>query len=1230
MDRIGDTERPAAPRPRAARRPARCLPLPVSGASILATRPWRRWLAVGLAACGLLFVAAGPVAGQTEAPARPAEREEPPPVVPKPPELAAETVRTRLEQVQSAKDLDESVRKKAVELYNQALEQLRIADEHATRIAELSQLRQQAPAAVADLQARAAEPAAEPTIEVPPDADVAKLQQELAAAEAELAAARKRQSDLESQRMRRTERRTKIPEEQTAAKQRLEDVDKALAAPPQAAEPAEVTAANRAFLHARRQALAREIEKLEQEVPTYDATFEMVSLQLADAARRVTRAEKVRKKWEDAVQRRRARDAEKSAQLVRDVVKEAHPAISGSPLAQRVKSLALARTRPKGLPAQIKSVTTEIGEMDARLKQLDEGRAGMEQKLELTGMEQVIGSLLLEQRRDLPNVRKLRRNIQARQKEISRVRLELLTHEEERTRLGDVEAQIVSIRRELPDSVLEESPEAIDASIRGLVESYRNLLDSQIADGNTYFNKLVDLSGLEQELAAQTEEYRALIDEHILWVRSTEPLGAPHLRAASEAIAWLADGGNWSDAGHSLWMSVASDPLVAAAGIVAFLFLVASRGRFRKRLHQSSELASMSYTQPFRHTALAFLWTLLLALPWPALMWFAGWELARFVESSDFARSVGLGLMATAGMFLAMESYRQVFRPVGLAAQHFRWRPERLQLNRNSWRWLLVLGLPLVFLVAMTETQDRVERRDSLGRLALVAGLLLLAAFIARLLRPSLLRPRTGAPEDPTVSRWKFTGYLIAVAAPLLLAGLAAFGYQYTALELTLRLVASVGLALGLILAQAMIARWLYAVRARLALEQVARQSEQELPIEGGQSVAEEAGGTILPATETVEVPRQTVDLAKINQQTRRLLRNATAVAAAFGFWLIWADILPALGILDQSIWSTTVEVTRSVTGPDDAPVLRTLPEVRIYTVGDLLFAAVILAVVIVAARNLPGLLHVGVLQYLPLDAGGLYAVNTLIRYAIVMVGGVFLFGAIGVSWSHVQWLVAALGVGLGFGLQEIFANFVSGLILLFERPIRVGDVVTVENVTGVVVDIRMRATTVRDWDYKEFIVPNKELITGKLLNWTLASPMNRLVVNVGVSYDCQDTERARELLLNVARANPHILGEPAPLATFEGFGDSTLNFVLRAFLPNLENRLAVVHDLHSSILREFRQAGIEIAFPQRDIHIRSIQAVLPVEERNGRPPRSGSPDGGRAGKPVASAAAEPHPRLDH
>jgi len=210
------------------------------------------------------------------------------------------------------------------------------------------------------------------------------------------------------------------------------------------------------------------------------------------------------------------------------------------------------------------------------------------------------------------------------------------------------------------------------------------------------------------------------------------------------------------------------------------------------------------------------------------------------------------------------------------------------------------------------------------------------------------------------------------------------------------------------------------------------------------------------------------------------------------------------------------------------------------------------------------------------------------VRYVLVASGVVIASSQLGLSWEKVQWLVAAVSVGLGFGLQEIFANFVSGLIILFERPIRMGDVVTVGGIEGVVTRIRIRATTIRDWDRRELLVPNREFITGQLINWTLTDPITRVVIPVGVAYG-SDTALVTDVLLRTARAHPFVLSEPEPGVLFRAFGDSSLEFHLRVFIATRDHWPRLMHELNSNIAKVFAEAGIEIPFPQRDVHVRTF-----------------------------------------
>jgi potassium-dependent mechanosensitive channel len=248
----------------------------------------------------------------------------------------------------------------------------------------------------------------------------------------------------------------------------------------------------------------------------------------------------------------------------------------------------------------------------------------------------------------------------------------------------------------------------------------------------------------------------------------------------------------------------------------------------------------------------------------------------------------------------------------------------------------------------------------------------------------------------------------------------------------------------------------------------------------------------------------------------------------------------------------------------------------------------VLLVLTFIAAGNLPGLLEIGLLSRISIDASTRYAISSVSRYLIVIVGSMIGLGLLGLRWGQLQWMAAALSVGLGFGLQEIFANFVSGLILLFERPFRVGDVITIGEYTGTVSRIRTRATTLIDFDNKEVVVPNKNFITERLINWTLSDSRTRLILKVGVAYG-SDVKRVHALLLQAAAEHQRVLAEPPPRSWFMAFGASSLDFELRVFVDTVLDRMPVTSELNARITELFAEAGIEIAFPQLDLHVRDV-----------------------------------------
>jgi potassium efflux system protein len=332
----------------------------------------------------------------------------------------------------------------------------------------------------------------------------------------------------------------------------------------------------------------------------------------------------------------------------------------------------------------------------------------------------------------------------------------------------------------------------------------------------------------------------------------------------------------------------------------------------------------------------------------------------------------------------------------------------------------------------------------------------------------------------------------------------------------------------------------------------------------------EEQGNAHKALASELEEPE--VDFVALSDTSRKLLNTALFVTGIFGLWMIWAEVLPALHIFNEvTLWHQTLIVNGE-------------QQLKPVTLANLGLALIYLGATIILARQLPAVLEIILLHNTGMSASGRYTVTTLTNYVIFSIGILIIFNTMGTDWSKLQWLVAALGVGIGFGLQEIVANFISGIIILFERPVRVGDVVSVGDTDGIVTRIRIRATTIRNWDGKELLVPNKEFITGRLLNWSLSDPTTRLLIRVGIAYGA-NVPQAMDLLERVAKENDDVLDEPTPSVIFESFGDNSLNLILRCFVEEVDQRLRVVSNLNQAINERFNEAGIVIAFPQRDLH---------------------------------------------
>ena len=735
--------------------------------------------------------------------------------------------------------------------------------------------------------------------------------------------------------------------------------------------------------------------------------------------------------------------------------------------------------------------------------------------------------------------------------------------------LGDLDAATARRLAAAGSSTPADQLPELRSSLRAALEEQRGWLQRLAELKGKRLETLHDTETALHELEQAQQAARAELTARLFWIPA--PPTRKALSSLGPALAWTVSPANWRQAAKTLQDGIVHWPFWPMASLVAAAAILALRRTLVRRLVALSPAAVTYDRYRIGHALAALAVTLALAIPIPAILWTAGTALTHAPESQPFPVALHGALLETAKVLLVLSTLVWVLHRDGLAPRHFSWDEVSLGATVSGLRKFAAVFVPLSFVAALNFLDDApAANRESLGRVAFTLALLALVAFLVRLFRGDGLvmrRLRERAPSSRYVQLHAFW-FAALVALPMAIAGLAAAGFFVAAGYFFARIVASVLVVMGAIVLYGVIALWVQVQRLHLGRRRQLKTAPVQEP-----SLAREAG------SELTDARPPELDIAMLGDQTRSLLDVLGTLAFVGGIWWLWRDTWPALSVMfDQSLWNYSdtvngVQVTRPV------------------TVGNLAIAIVIGAVTAVVVRNIGALLDIVLLQRLNLQTDATYALKVIARYTVTSVGVVVAFSVLGLRWDDVQWLVAALGVGLGFGLQEIVANFVCGLIVLTERPIRIGDVVTVGTVSGKVSRIHARATVLVDFERKEVIIPNKAFITDRVTNWTLSDQTTRLLVKVGVAYG-SDVALVQRLLLEAVRGNRDVLLDPSPSVFFVGFGDSALDFEMRAFVDSIDKRMRVTHELNYAIAEVLRDNGIEIPFPQRDLHIRSAPGV--------------------------------------
>ncbi len=1100
-----------------------------------------------------------------------------------------ELLKAKIEEVKAAAELNEKTKAKLTELYRKALsyqEQARSSQVSTEAFIQAMTVAPERTGEIRERLERVEETSATASLDVSEATPIDELEQSLLKEKADQAAVEAKLAELEKRIAVQKERPAAAWQRLTEVKPLREELAADLRLAPLKDEPPLLAEARRWTLEARRVAISAEIRMLDQELLSQQVRVDLLKAQRDKAADDLAWIGERARLMESLLSERRHTEAE---QALAEAEVEKRKAKGKHPLLQRVaeQNAELSEVLST-MASDLKHVVSQDDTVKARAEQIEQEFNNARQRLEIAGLSHAIGQLLWEQRRDLPDPG--RADMQARKREriIAKSGLRQLRHDEELQRLRDIEAHADQLAAALPP----EETQDIAGELRVLLDKRRDLLEKAITTDDAYLRALGELDFAEQRLAATVGAFDKFLAEHLLWIRTTPPIGLDALLALPDDVVRLVSPVDWLEVVDILLPQVAASPL-----FILFLFIIGvmvwQEAGTKRAIQSTRKKIGKPTTDRFVYTLQAAGLTLLAAAPWPLLMAVSGWWLGLSLEATDYSKALAETMVWLALPFYSLRVSRLLCMPHGLAAAHFRWPEPSLKLLRRELYRLMIVFLPSAFATAVVVTLEHVSLGGALGKLGFVVVAAGLAFFLYRVLHPrqGALRIYLDQHSSSLFARLRYLWFSLLVGVPLLLAGLALAGYFYTATMLLNDLINTLWLVLSLIVVQQLAEHWLLLTRRKLAYQaaierrkaaRLAREIHEPAPV----------GVTGVPA----EVEEPEVDLIALSEETSKMLNTLVAFAAIIGLWFTWAGELPAFGMLNEvPLWNYAATVSGQ---EQQIPV----------TLADLGLAILILVVTVVAAQSLPALLEIVLLQRLDVSAGSRYAITNLSTYLIAVVGGLLAFNALGASWSQVQWLVAALSVGIGFGLQEIVANFISGLIILFERPIRVGDFVTVGDTDGVVTRIRIRATTIRNLDRKELLVPNKEFITGRLLNWSLSDPTTRILLNVGVAYG-SDVRKAMSLLIEAAVENRSVLAEPEPTVIFETFGTDTLNIVLRCFVESVDLRFPTISELNQTINDKFEQAGIVIAFPQRDVHLDSIGPLDVRIRRGGEDPDSASRD---------------------
>ncbi len=796
------------------------------------------------------------------------------------------------------------------------------------------------------------------------------------------------------------------------------------------------------------------------------------------------------------------------------------------------------------------------------------------------GVSNVLGEALRAQVARLPDMPKP----QQLDNEMAQLRVQRLYYED----LLERQKSLRQLRQDDNSDLTPEQRRILEAQLK----TQRELLTSLLSGCDNLILGVTKLKVGNSQLVDALNEVKEATHRYLFWTADVSAVDFGYPINLARDLHRLLSLDTLGQLGGAMVMMVTSRetvlPLLGAVLLVGFS--ISSRRHFRKFLERASSKVGKVTQDHFSLTLRTVFWSILVALPLPVLWAALGYGL-QHAWPYPIAIAIGDGVTASVPLLWAFMVSNTFARSQGLFIVHFRWPQTRVARAMRFYTLCIGLVVPLMMmLIAFDNLEDR-EFSATLGRLCfiLICGALSLVTVSLKRAGIPLHLDKEGN-GDNLINRMLWNAM---IAIPLVAALASCIGYLAAAQALLARLETSLAIWFLLLVIYHIIRRWMLIQRRRIAFDR-ARQRRAEILAQRARGEEELAAQQT--AADSVDVEEPVIDLDAISAQSLRLVRSILTLIALVSVIVLWSEIHSAFGFMENiRLWdvSTTVQGVESL-----QPI----------TLGSVVIAILVLVITTQLVRNMPALLELALLQHLSLTPGTGYAITTLTKYMLILIGGLVGFSLIGIDWSKLQWLVAGLTVGLGFGLQEIFANFISGLIILFEKPIRIGDTVTIRDLTGSITRINTRATTITDWDRKEIIVPNKAFITEQFINWSLSDSVTRVVLTIPAPAEA-NSEEVTNVLLTAAQRCSYVLETPPPEAFLVDLQQGIQLFELRIHAAEMGHRMPLRHELHQLILRGYQEHGLEMPFPPFQVRMETIGRKTPAS--NGAPAARNYKSGG-------------------